>query len=126
MVRNENAQHEAFDEKDAASRYVRYAEEARKFFVGPMPPMDFVTQFLPKAANPAPHWTKAFADVPTQANKEEELYRPLVCAQVHASMEFRADSLLCRLMHSTVTCAKHQDVPGLFLRTRPPSRRKGE
>ena len=81
LVRNDKAQHETFDEKSAAALYASYAAQARKYFVGPMPPIDFVGKFLPKAAKVAPLCSRPFSTVPPEAKTEEQLYRPLVCFQ---------------------------------------------
>lgn len=78
LVRNENAQHDAFDDKSAKYRYPRYVEEARKFFVGPMLPMEFVNAFLPKAQERPPSFAGAFNSVPVSPITEEELYTPVV------------------------------------------------
>ncbi|KAI0935439.1 hypothetical protein AcW1_008643 [Taiwanofungus camphoratus] len=75
--RNHN-QYEYFDSDDARARYLRYAQQARKFFLGPMPVEDFLDDFLPETSVAMPNITDAFKHVPKGAAKEEEIYTPLI------------------------------------------------
>ncbi|KAI0929794.1 hypothetical protein AcV5_006662 [Taiwanofungus camphoratus] len=75
--RNHN-QYEYFDSDDARARYLRYAQQARKFFLGPMPVEDFLDDFLPETSVTMPNITDAFKHVPKGAAKEEDIYNPLV------------------------------------------------
>ncbi|GBE84635.1 predicted protein [Sparassis crispa] len=69
-----------FAPKNAEERYLRYAEEARKFFLGPMPVDDFL-DFLPKAdMSGMPRPRNAFDALPRKPKRESEIYTPLIAA----------------------------------------------
>ncbi|GBE84586.1 hypothetical protein BKA93DRAFT_428387 [Sparassis latifolia] len=73
------AQQWGFESKLANDRYERYSQEAEEFTVGPMPIEDFLN-FLPEAPTKRPSARNAFSDVPECADKEKDIYTPLIAA----------------------------------------------
>ncbi|KAI0940213.1 hypothetical protein AcV5_001383 [Taiwanofungus camphoratus] len=75
-----NTQHSGFDPKIARCRYMRYAREARKFVLGPMPVEQFLSTFLPVTdMSGMPSSEGAFKNIPDDV-EEPKIYRPLVAA----------------------------------------------
>ncbi|TBU45832.1 hypothetical protein BD309DRAFT_682107 [Dichomitus squalens] len=70
--------------KTSEDRYIRLADEANRWILGPMPPMAFIDEFLSldevgvKGYMPSP--AGAFDAVPTEGAKEEDFYEPLARA----------------------------------------------
>ncbi|EJF61059.1 hypothetical protein DICSQDRAFT_127376 [Dichomitus squalens LYAD-421 SS1] len=70
--------------KTSDDRYIRLADEANRWILGPMPPMAFIDEFLSldevgvKGYMPSP--AGAFDAVPTEGAKEEDFYEPLARA----------------------------------------------
>ena len=68
--------------KDAQSRHLRLSQEALNTIIGPMPVVDFFGAFLkcdPAIMLSMPPAEDAFNEVPENANREEDIYEPLVC-----------------------------------------------
>ncbi|GBE84773.1 hypothetical protein BKA93DRAFT_824938 [Sparassis latifolia] len=79
-TRNENGvQQWGFGSKLANDRYERYSQEAERYILGPMPVEDFL-DFLPEAPTKRPNARNAFIDVPERAEKEKDIYTPLIAA----------------------------------------------
>ncbi|KAI0941239.1 hypothetical protein AcV7_002861 [Taiwanofungus camphoratus] len=75
-----NTQHSEFDPKIARFRYLRYAREARKFVLGPMPVEQFLSTFLPVTdMSGMPSSEGAFKNIPDDV-EEPKIYRPLAAA----------------------------------------------
>ncbi|KZT06652.1 uncharacterized protein LAESUDRAFT_146922 [Laetiporus sulphureus 93-53] len=85
IAKNENSSQEyGFDGVEAEKRYLRLADEAQDWTLGPMPVVDFCNSLCPgfneMSFEGMPPSAGAFADVPEQAEKEQELYVPLITA----------------------------------------------
>ncbi|KAI0935419.1 hypothetical protein AcV7_003854 [Taiwanofungus camphoratus] len=82
IAKNENtAQHYGFDPKDASARDQRYAREARKFFLGPMPVRQFLDDFLSECKDgDMPKSEGAFKHIPKCVANEPDIYDPLIMA----------------------------------------------
>ena len=68
--------------KDAHSRYLRLCDETKGKILGPMPPAEFLKEFLcydmvNKENMPSPD--SAFDEVPRAATSESKIYEPMVC-----------------------------------------------
>ena len=68
--------------KDAHSRYLRLCSETKSKMLGPMPPVEFLKEFLcydmvNKKDMPSPDG--AFDQVPRSAKSESIIYEPMVC-----------------------------------------------
>lgn len=75
------------DAMDAKIRYARYAEEAQRFTLGPIPPQDFLDRYMEQTAEQKSSEARknmlpskgAFNAVPARAVTDEKLiYAPLV------------------------------------------------
>ncbi|CCM06785.1 uncharacterized protein FIBRA_09084 [Fibroporia radiculosa] len=82
VARNaDNDQLFGLDPKHTSARNRRYAIEAQKFFLGPMPAQDFLDDFLPRFSKKGmPSSKNAFKHVPEMASREQNIYTPLISA----------------------------------------------
>lgn len=82
-------------------RYLRLADESRRWFLGPMPPRDFLDAFLDVGKERAPLARKmpspegAFQAVPKRPTSEKAIYEPMV-----------RDSIMTQYMFSSVCLDK--------------------
>ncbi|KAI0929783.1 hypothetical protein AcW1_008637 [Taiwanofungus camphoratus] len=82
--RNENAAKRfGFDCRNASARNLRYARESKKFSLGPMLARKFLDEFPPECEDGNMSKSEdAFKHVTKRAVKEQEIYNPLIMAQL--------------------------------------------
>lgn len=91
LALHENAtQTDGFEPKDSKSRYRRFAADMKKNVLGPMPPQDFMDNFMPdrKGSDRSGRLSSkgAFKKVPERAEHESLIYDPLVSSNFIIAM----------------------------------------
>ena len=108
--------------KDADSRYYRFADEAVRFTLGPMPVQDFLDTFLDcpgLSMDEMPSTLDAFKDVPMMGNTESDIYMPFVSCLIHRLFHNTYADLLRPYHCAALGCERGErrcsSVPGFHL-----------